>query len=174
MSSTTTTPRTSPGGWIVGTFCGLTLLVAGVGSWWFVPWLTAVLVGVAVVVMSVWQWFRRSREIAPVSSNPWLVVGVPVLFGGLAVLALNGWIMQVSRGADGGGSSGGESGMTQMTVGFVTGVIFMAGAYGYGRVRAQRVQVTEQRYGEPVAETPDEDDDVDPNEWLQNFDRRAL
>lgn len=155
-------------GWIVGTLCGLILLVAAVGSWWFSPTVTAVLVGVAVLVMSVWQGYRRAKGIAPVSSNNWITIGVPVLFGGLAVTALNGWIMQVSRGADGGG----ESGMTQMTVGFVTGVIFMAAAYGYGRVRAQKVQLAEQQYGRPVAELPDENDEVDPNEWLRNFDRR--
>ncbi|GAC58671.1 hypothetical protein GOHSU_45_00370 [Gordonia hirsuta DSM 44140 = NBRC 16056] len=160
-------------GWWVGGACGLILLISAIGAWWFPPLLTAVLVGVAVVVMSVWQWQRRRRGIAPVSENSWVTVGVPTLFGGLAVITLNGWIMQVSRKA-----TGGESGVTAMLVGFVTGVIFMASAYGYGRLRAQRVQVSEQQYGgRRVRDTGDEhdaEDELDPNEWLRNFNRDEL
>ncbi|MFT3714951.1 MAG: hypothetical protein QM774_03115 [Gordonia sp. (in: high G+C Gram-positive bacteria)] len=150
-------------GWIVGTLCGLILVVAAAGSWAMPPLWTAVLVGVAVVVMSVWQWLRRRRGIAPVSTSNWVTIGVPVLFGALAVTALNGWIMQVSRDADDHGSVG-----TELLIGFATGVVFMAAAYGYGRVRAQKVQQAEQQYG--AAQDPG-DDEIDPNEWLRTFSR---
>lgn len=157
------------GGWIVGTICGLILLVAAVAAWWAPPVLTAILVGLAVIVMSLWQLYRRGRDIPPVSVNNWVTIGVPLLFGGLAVVALNGWIMQISRGAD-----GGESSTTATLVGLGTGVVFMASAYGYGRVRAQKVQISEQKYGETAAKVTADDDEIDPNEWLQNFDRREL
>lgn len=160
-------------GWWVGGVCGLILLISAIGAWWFPPLLTAVLVGAAVAVMSVWQWHRRRRGIAPVSESSWVMVGGPTLYAALAVITLNGWIKQVSRSA-----TGGESGMTTMLVGFVTGVIFMASAYGYGRLRAQKVQVSEQQYGgrrvRDTGEKPDAEDELDPNEWLRSFNREEL
>lgn len=143
---------------IVGVVCGAILLAAAIGAWWVSPVVTAVLVGAAVVLMSVWQVYRRVRHIPPVSTGTWVTVWVPLLFGALAVIALNGWIYRISADV------GGESGETGTLIGLATGVVGMAAAYGYGRLRAQRVQLTEQQYGAG----PDEDtvDEADDAEWF--------
>ncbi|MGB3698700.1 MAG: hypothetical protein WBA05_14830, partial [Gordonia sp. (in: high G+C Gram-positive bacteria)] len=109
---------------------GALLTVAAVVAWWVSPAITATLVGVAVVVMSAWQLYRRRAGIEPQTADVWNTYVWPLTFGGLAVVALNGWIYRISSDA------GGESGHMQMVVGLVTGVIGMASAYGYGRLRA--------------------------------------
>ncbi|GAA3959670.1 hypothetical protein [Gordonia caeni] len=143
---------------IVGVVCGAILLGAAIASWWVSPVVTAALVGAAVVLMSVWQVYRRVKHIPPVSTGTWVTVWVPLIFGALAVIALNGWIYRISADA------GGESGETGTLIGLATGVVGMAAAYGYGRLRAQRVQVAEQQYG--AAAAPDEDDVAGEQEWF--------
>lgn len=137
---------------IVGVVCGLILLVAAVGAWWLPPVATAVLVGIAVLLMSVWQVYRRVRHIPPVSTGTWVTVWVPLIFGALAVIALNGWIYRISADV-------GDSGEAGTLIGLAAGVVGMAAAYGYGRLRAQRVQVAEQRYGAAAAVTDDDEPD---------------
>ena len=136
---------------------GLLLLVAAIVSWWVHPATTAILVGVAVVVMTAWQLYRRARGIEPVPGNVWTTIVVPLTFGALAVIALNGWIYRISADA------GGESGEMQMLIGLITGVIGMAAAYGYGRVRAQRAQLKETA---PAHETDDDYEESDDQEWF--------
>lgn len=149
-------------GRVVAVVSGVLLLIAAVAAWWVSPWITAVIVGIAVVVLSCWQWYRRRAGIPVAPETMWTVYIWPLTFGALAVIALNGWIYRMSADA------GGESSNTALIVGLVTGVVGMAAAYGYGRVRAQRVQVAEQQYGAPVV---DADEELDPNAWLQNWRR---
>lgn len=122
---------------VVGLATGGVLLVAAVLSWFVHPAVTAILVGAAVAVMSVWQIVRRSMGIEPLEPSVWITIVVPLIFGSLAVIALNGWIYRISADA------GTESGDLQMLVGLCTGVVGMAAAYGYGRVRAQKAQLDE-------------------------------
>ncbi|MBM7367611.1 hypothetical protein [Gordonia hydrophobica] len=138
---------------------GLLLLAAAIGAWWLHPVVTAVLVGVAVVVMSAWQLYRRSRGIVPLPDSVTTTFVVPLTFGALAVIALNGWIYRISADA------GSDNGEFQMLIGLVTGVVGMAGAYGYGRLRAQKAQIDE------VVEASIVDDrrtrkDVDDEQWF--------
>ncbi|MFT4087980.1 MAG: hypothetical protein QM658_12700 [Gordonia sp. (in: high G+C Gram-positive bacteria)] len=143
---------------LVPALSGLLLAVAAVISWWVSPVLTAVLVGLAVIVMSVWQWYRRRHDVPAGPATVWTTIVWPVTYGCVAVTALNGWIYRVS--ADSGSS---EASSVRLLVGLVTGVIGMAAAYGYGRVRAQKAQVAEQHYGgSPADEADDEPDD----EWF--------
>ncbi|MFZ2510793.1 MAG: hypothetical protein WAW85_06860 [Gordonia sp. (in: high G+C Gram-positive bacteria)] len=142
----------------VALVCGLILLVAAVAAWWVSPVLTAVLVAVSVVIMTGWQVYRRAQGIPAAAPNAWTVYIWPLSFGALAVIALNGWIYRISADA------GGESGEVGTLIGLATGVVGMAAAYGYGRVRAQKVQVSEQQYGgipDGQARGDDVDDDAD-------------
>lgn len=145
-------------GTVVAGVCGLILLGAAIAAWWVSPVLTAVLVAVAVVIMTAWQLYRRARGIPAAPQNAWTVYVWPLTFGALAVIALNGWIYRISADA------GGESGEVGTLIGLATGVIGMAAAYGYGRVRAQEVQVSEQRYG--AAQNLDDADDEPDAEWF--------
>lgn len=145
-------------GTVVAGVCGLILLGAAIAAWWVSPVLTAVLVAVAVVIMTAWQLYRRARGIPAAPQNAWTVYVWPLTFGALAVIALNGWIYRISADA------GGESGEVGTLIGLATGVIGMAAAYGYGRVRAQKVQVSEQRYG--AAQNLDDADDEPDAEWF--------
>lgn len=145
-------------GRIVGIVCGVILLVAAVAAWWVSPVLTAVLVAVAVVLMTAWQLYRRARHIPAAEQDVWTVYVWPLTFGALAVIALNGWIYRISADA------GGESGEFGTLIGLATGVVGMAAAYGYGRVRAQKVQVTEQQYG--AVQTVDDAEDEPDEEWF--------
>lgn len=138
---------------VVGAVSGLILLAAAIGAWWVSPVLTAVLVAIAVVIMTAWQLYRRANGIEPAAQNMWTVYIWPLTFGALAVIALNGWIYRISSDA------GGESGQLGTLIGLATGVVGMAGAYGYGRVRAQKVQVAEQKYGADRTEEPEDDED---------------
>lgn len=149
-------------GRVVGVVSGLILLVAAVAAWWVWPVVTAVLVGVAVVAMTGWQLYRRAHHIEPAAQNVWTVYIWPLTFGALAVIALNGWIYRISADA------GGESGSVGTLIGLATGVVGMAGAYGYGRVRAQKVQISEQRYGaaHDEQESEDEADAAPAQEWF--------
>lgn len=130
---------------------GLILLVAAVASWFVPPSVTAILVALAVVVMSAWQIHRRRAGIAPTPPSTMTTFVIPLTFGALAVVALNGWIYRISAEA-------GDSGELQ-TIGLVTGVIGMAAAYGYGRLRAQKAQLDEVVEVNPADDTPDTDDD---------------
>ena len=132
---------------VVGVVTGALLLVAAIVSWFVHPAVTAVLDGAAVVVISVWQVFRRRAGIEPLAQSTWVTIVVSLIFGALAVIALNGWIYRISADA------GTESGDLQMVVGLCTGVIGMAAAYGYGRLRAQKAQLDE------VVEVNIDDDD---------------
>lgn len=59
--------------------------------------------------------------------------------------------------------AGGAESHVGTLVGLAVGVVFMATAYGYGRVRAQRVQLSEQQYGG----SPDAGEDDEPDEeWF--------
>ncbi|WP_132993620.1 hypothetical protein [Gordonia zhaorongruii] len=120
---------------VVAGVTGLLLLVAAIVSWTVDPVVTALLVAFAVVIMSLWQFYRRRAGIEPVARNVWTTIVVPLTFGLLAVTALNGWIFRISA------DSGGESGEVGMLVGLITGVIGMSAAYGYGRIRAQKAQI---------------------------------
>ncbi|WP_353108612.1 hypothetical protein [Gordonia sp. (in: high G+C Gram-positive bacteria)] len=114
---------------------GSLLLVAAIAAWFVNPVVTAVLVGMAVVVMSGWQMYRRRAGIEPLPESGFTTIVVPLVFGGLAVTALNGWIYRISADA------GSGSGDLRMLIGLITGVIGMAAAYGYGRIRAQKAQI---------------------------------
>lgn len=129
--------RPSAAGQVTAVVAGLILLVAAVAAWWVSPWVTAILVGVAVVVLSCWQWYRRRRGIPPAPETAWTVYVWPLTFGALAVIALNGWIYRISVDAGGGSTTIG------MLAGLATGVVGMAAAYGYGRVRAQKAQLAQ-------------------------------
>ncbi|EGD55705.1 hypothetical protein [Gordonia neofelifaecis] len=131
---------------------GLLLLAAAILSWWVHPAITAVLVGLAVVVMSAWQVYRRRAGIEPMAAGWWTTYVGPLTFGALAVIALNGWIYRISADA------GSDSGELQMLIGLITGVVGMAAAYGYGRLRAQRAQLGE------IARP--EDDEQDDQQWF--------
>lgn len=136
---------------------GVLLLCAAIGSWFLHPAVTAVIVGLSVVVMSVWQIYRKRAGIDPLPSTMWTTYVWPITFGGLAVVALNGWIYRISADA------GSDSGELQMVVGLITGVIGMASAYGYGRLQAQKAQLGE------VVEVDLADDDsteVDDEQWF--------
>lgn len=144
---------------VVATMAGLLLLAAAIGAWWLHPVIPAILVGLAVVVMSGWQLYRRRAGIPPLPASGMTTIVVPLTFGALAVVALNGWIYRISADA------GAENGELQMVVGLVTGVIGMAAAYGYGRLRAQKAQLDE------VVEAKIVDDrskraDVDDDQWF--------
>lgn len=138
---------------------GLLLLAAAIGAWWLHPAVTAILVGLAVVVMSAWQIYRRRKGIPPLPPSVLTTFVVPLTFGALAVIALNGWIYRMSADA------GNDNGEFQMLIGLFTGVVGMAGAYGYGRLRAQKAQLDE------VVEVSIVDDrrtrkDVDDEQWF--------
>ncbi len=120
---------------IAGGVSGLLLLIAAVAAWFVHPAVTAVLVGLAVVVMSAWQVYRRRTGVQALPENAFTTIVVPLVFGALAVIALNGWIYRISSDA------GSESGDLQMLIGLITGVVGMAAAYGYGRIRAQKAQL---------------------------------
>ncbi|MCF8569573.1 hypothetical protein L5G32_04755 [Gordonia sp. HY002] len=122
---------------IVGLATGALLLIAAIASWYVHPAVTAALVAAAVLVMSVWQVFRRRAGIEPLKQSTWVAIVVPLTYAALAVVALNGWIYRISADA------GTESGDLQMVVGLTTGVVGMSAAYGYGRVRAQKAQLNE-------------------------------
>ncbi|MGB3303862.1 hypothetical protein [Gordonia sp. (in: high G+C Gram-positive bacteria)] len=136
---------------------GILLLCAAIGSWTLHPAITAVIVGFAVVVMSLWQVYRKRAGIEPLPSTVWTTYVWPLTFGGLAVVALNGWIYRISADA------GTDSGELQMIVGLLTGVVGMASAYGYGRIQAQKAQLGE------VVEVNLADDkskEVDDQQWF--------
>ncbi|ALG84558.1 hypothetical protein [Gordonia phthalatica] len=138
---------------------GAFLLAAAICAWWVHPAISAVLVSVSVIVMSVWQIYRRRRGIAPMPPSIVTTYVVPLTFGALAVIALNGWNYRIASHA---GSDGGEF---QMLIGLLTGVVGMSAAYGYGRLRAQKAQVDE------VVEVTIADDrrtrgDVDDEQWF--------
>jgi len=146
---------------IAAAVSGALLLIAAVAAWWIGPWITAGLVAAAVVVLSLWQWYRRRHDIPPVPDSMLTTYILPLTFGALAVVALNGWIYRISADA------GGENGELGTIVGLITGVIGMAAAYGYGRIRAQKAQLA------AVDDRPADhaEDELDPNEWLRNFNR---
>lgn len=141
-------------GQAVAAVAGLVLLVAAVASWWVSPWITAILVAIAVIVLSYWQWYRRRRGLPGAPETTWTVYVWPLTFGALAVIALNGWIYRISADA------GGGSGELGMIVGLITGVVGMAAAYGYGRVRAQEAQLAE------VAPADGDRDEPADEEWF--------
>ncbi|WOC14469.1 hypothetical protein [Gordonia sp. MP11Mi] len=142
---------------IVGWSTGALLLVAAIISWFVHPAQTAGLIALAVIVMSAWQVYRRRAGIEPLPQNMWTTIVVPLVFGALAVTALNGWIYRISADA------GTESGDVQMVIGLFTGVIGMAAAYGYGRVRAQRAQLDEVV---DVRIDDDEPGEADDDQWF--------
>ncbi len=144
-------------GRVVAVLTGLILLTAAIASWWIAPPLTAILVGLAVVLLTGWQWYRRRAGIPRAPATGWTMYVWPLTFGALAVTALNGWIYRISADAGGDATNAGT------LLGLAVGVVFMAAAYGYGRVRAQRVQLTEQQYGGAV--DADADDEPD-EEWF--------
>nr|WP_246372303.1 hypothetical protein [Gordonia humi] len=111
-------------------------MVAAVLSWFIAPVITAVLVG-AAVVMSVWQVYRRRAGVPPLEQPTWVTITVPCTFGALAVIALNGWIYRISADAGGDDTNAGT------LIGLGAGVVGMAAAYGYGRIRAQKAQLDE-------------------------------
>ena len=148
------------GGFVVGVVVGLVLFAAAIAAWWVSPVLTAVLVAIAVVLMTAWQLYRRARGIPAAPQNAWTVYVWPLTFGALAVIALNGWIYRISADA------GGESGEFGTLIGLATGVVGMAAAYGYGRVRAQKAQLSLLGDDEsPVGVTADQEDE-DEADWF--------
>lgn len=142
---------------VVGWTTGALLLVAAILAWFVHPAQTAILIGLVVIIMSVWQVYRRRAGIEPLEPSTWLTIVVPLIFGALAVTALNGWIYRISADA------GTESGDLQMLIGLITGVVGMAAAYGYGRIRAQKAQMDEVV---DVNVDDDEPGDPDDTEWF--------
>lgn len=143
---------------IAAVVSGAFLLAAAICAWWVHPVVSAVLVAVSVIVMSVWQIYRRRRDIAPLPPTIVTTYVVPLTFGALAVIALNGWNYRIASHA----GSGGES---QMLIGLLTGVVGMSAAYGYGRLRAQKAQVDEV-VEVTIAEDRRRRGDVDDEQWF--------
>lgn len=150
-------------GRFVGAVAGGVLFVASIVAWLASPVLTALLVAASAGILTGWQIYRKRHGIPPAAMPAWMNITVPLLFGGLATIALNGWIFTISVGADGRQSN------ASMIVGLMAGVVAMGFAYGYGRVRAQRAQQNE--VVEPGDSKDIDGEDVDPNEWLRNFHR---